>query len=305
MYAVHVEGVRSTLYEKQGGEMNDIESVVVTGASTGIGLATCKVLAEKGFRVFGTVRKQADADRLSEELGARFTPLRMDVTNDAEVQAAADTVKQALGNGRLCGLVNNAGIAVSGPALGLSMEELRWQLEVNLVAPLRVVQAFAPLLGTDGGRTGLPGRIVQISSVAGKIGPPFLGAYAASKHALEGLSESMRRELMLYGIDVITIGPGSVVTPIWDKAEAEDLGRFAGSDYEKIIARFSEYFIADGRRGLAPEAIGDAVYKALTVKRPKARYAVVPQRFKNWTLPRALPTRWLDALISKQLGLHK
>jgi len=278
-------------------------SVVVTGASTGIGCGIADVLLKKGFKVFGTVRKLADADRLSAEFGAAFTPLLMDVTDQPAVVRAAAQVSESLGTSNLAGLVNNAGICVAGPLLHLPLPELRRQLEVNLISPLLVTQAFANLLGTDRTREGSPGRIVNISSLGGKIGLPFLGAYAASKHGLEGMSESLRRELMLYGIDVIVIEPGYVNTPILDKAEAEGVGIYGGTDYGAILDRFGKFFIAEGRKGLPPRAIGEAVHTALTVRRPKVVYAVLQQRFKNWTLPMLLPKRTLDRVIAKQLGL--
>ncbi len=277
--------------------------VVVTGASTGIGWGIAGVLVRRGFKVFGTVRKQADADRLVSEFGDALTPLLMDVTDRQAVEQAAGQVRAWLGGRTLAGLVNNAGIAVGGPLLHLSEEAYRRQLEVNLIAPLMVTQAFAGLLGTDRAREGKRGRILNISSVGGKIGAPFLGAYAASKHGLEGMSESLRRELLLFGIDVIVIGPGSVVTAIWDKAEAEDLQPYRGTAYASSLESFSKYIIAEGRKGLAPEAVGEVVYTALTARKPKVRYAVVQQKFKNWTMPMLLPKRLLDRLIGKQAGL--
>ncbi len=279
------------------------KSVVVTGASTGIGWGIAGVLIRKGFKVFGTVRKQVDADRLQSEFGAAFTPLLMDVTDQPAVARAADQVREQLGQSNLTGLVNNAGIAVAGPLLHLPLAELRRQLEVNLVAPLLVTQAFAKLLGTDRAREGGPGRIVNISSVGGKMGAPFLGAYAASKHGLEGMSESLRRELMLYGIDVIVIEPGYVNTPILDKAEAENFETYRGTDYEVSLDHFAKMFIAEGRKGFPPRVIGEAVHTALTIRKPKVVYAVVQQKFKNWTFPMRLPKRLLDRLIGKRLGL--
>ena len=166
-----------------------------------------------------------------------------------------------------------------------------------------MIQAFAPLLGTDRGREGAPGRIVNISSVGGKVGLPFLGAYVASKHALEGMSESLRRELMLYGIDVIVIGPGAVATAIWDKAEGGEYGPYRTTDYGTILDRFAEYFITEGRKGLAPEAVGEVVYQALTAAKPKVRYAVVGKKLQDWTLPRLLPKRMVDRLIARQTGI--
>jgi short-subunit dehydrogenase len=120
---------------------------------------------------------------------------------------------------------------------------------------------------------------------------------------LEGMSESLRRELMLYGIDVIVIGPGAVVTAIWDKAEGEEYGPYRNTDYGTILDRFAEYFIAEGRKGLAPEVVGEAVYRALTAARPNVRYAVVGKKLQDWTLPRLLPKRMLDRLIGRQTGL--
>lgn len=285
--------------------MSAKRSVVITGASTGIGWATVKFLLGKGFRVFGTVRKQSDADRLSADFGKDFVPLLADVTDEAAVYQAAAQVREMLGTEKLAGLVNNAGVVVPGPLLHLKPSEMRRQMEVNLIGPLIVTQAFAPLLGSESGRTGQPGRIVQISSVVGKMGVPFVGAYASSKFALEGMSESLRRELMLYGIDVIVVGPGAVLTPIWDKGMADDYSGFDATDYGPLLQRFRDYFAAEAKHGLPAEQIGRAVHHALTASKPKTRYAVVPQRFKNWTVPRLLPKRLLDRLIGKQLGLVK
>src|SRR5262245_20603635 len=214
------------------GERSIMKSVVVTGASTGIGWATAKLLLDKGFRVFGSVRKQADADRLKGEFGANFTPLIFDVTDEPAVLAAAREVRAALNGEKLAGLVNNAGIAVTGPVLGLSVDDYRRQMDVNVIGPIIATQAFAPLLGADTSLKGPPGRIVMISSVAGRNGNPFSSAYCASKHAIEGFAESLRRELMLFGIDVIIIAPGPVKTPIWSKGqEATDVSRYQNSPY--------------------------------------------------------------------------
>ena len=203
-----------------------MRSVVITGASTGIGWATAKLLLERGFRVFGSVRKQADADRLKGEFGANFTPLIFDVTDEAAVLAAAREVRDALNGETLAGLVNNAGIAVAGPVLELSADEFRRQMDVNVIGPIIATQAFGPLLGADPSLKGPNGRIVMISSVAGKNGNPLTAAYAASKHAIEGLSESLRRELMLFGIDVIIVAPG--------RGEDADLEQGRGGRYLRL-----------------------------------------------------------------------
>jgi NAD(P)-dependent dehydrogenase (short-subunit alcohol dehydrogenase family) len=243
-----------------------MKSVVVTGVSTGIGWGITKVLIQKGFRVFGSVRKTADAERLSREFGGNFVPLIFDVTDEPAVQTAAQQVREQLKGETLFGLVNNAGIAVPGPLIYLSTDEFRNQLEVNLVSVLIVTKAFVPLLGTDRSLHGKPGRIINVSSAGGKNGGPFLGAYSASKHGLEGFSESLRRELILYGIDVIIIGPGSVATPIWDKAEQMDISPYEKTEFFEAAMRVQKYMINDGRNGYPPEKVGEVTLEALTYK---------------------------------------
>jgi len=279
-----------------------MKSVVVTGVSTGIGWGTVKVLTKNGFHVFGSVRKGADGEKLKAEFGDAFTPLVFDVTDEAAVAAAAAQVREALQGQTLSGLVNNAGIAAPGPLLFQSIDEFRNQLEVNITGQLIVTQAFAPLLGADTDMKGTPGRIVMISSDAGKNGTPFLGAYTASKHGLEGMAESLRRELMLYGIDVIIVGPGAVATKIWDKAEEVDVSRYQNTAYAPILDRFKNFMLTSGRKGLPREKLGRAVLKALTTAKPKTRYAVVPGRLINWTIPQLLPRRMVDRMIAGRLG---
>ena len=279
-----------------------MQSVVVTGVSTGIGWAITKVLIQHGFRVFGSVRKTEDADRLSKEFGPAFAPLFFDVTDEATVQAAAEQVRERLNGKTLLGLVNNAGIAVPGPLIHLPTDDFRRQLEVNLVGVLIVTKAFVPLLGSDRSLRGKPGRIINMSSVSGKTGYPFLGAYAASKHGLEGFSESLRRELMLYGIDVIIIGPGSVATPIWDKAGEVDLSPYENTDYMEIARRVRGNMIQNGKNGLPVEKLGEVTWHALTTPRPRVRYAVVPANSVRRILQRLLPSRILDRIIARNLG---
>jgi NAD(P)-dependent dehydrogenase (short-subunit alcohol dehydrogenase family) len=280
-----------------------MKTVVVTGASTGIGWGCVKVLIASGFRVFGSVRKQADADRLSQEFGSTFTPLLFDVTDDAAVAAGARQVEAALGGKTLSGLVNNAGIAVPGPLLHLRIDDFEHQLTVNVTGQLIVAQAFPPLLGVDRSREGTPGRIVMASSVGGKNAMPFLGAYSASKFALEGMSESLRRELIPFGVDVIIVAPGTVATPIWDKADTVDLTPFADSPYAAALTKLKAFMVANGRKGLPPERLGDTVKAALTVSKPKTRYTVAPNPLQN-LMANTLPKRIVDRIIARQLGLQ-
>ncbi len=278
-------------------------SVVITGVSTGIGHAAAQVLVAKGFHVFGSVRKAADAERLQSECGDNFTPLLFDVTDQAAVEQAAAQVAEALGDENLAGLVNNAGIAVPGPLVELPVDQFRHQLEVNLVGTFIVTQAFAPLLGVSPDRLGQPGRIINISSMAGVRALPFVGPYSASKFGMEGYSESLRRELLLYGVDVIIIGPGPVQTPIWDKAGDEDTSAYKDSPYLDILTRFSRAFIEEGRNGYPAELLGDLIHHALTTPKPKVRYPAVKGRALEKLLMRLVSKRTVDRLVGKRLGL--
>lgn len=280
-------------------------AVVVTGASTGIGRAAVAKAVREGAHVFASVRKQADVDGLRSEFGDAVTPLLFDVADEAAVRAGASQVAQALGGRRLWGLVNNAGIAVPGPLLHLDTEDMRRQFEINLFGVHNVTRAFADLLGADPDRTGAPGRIVMISSVGGQNGAPFVGPYAASKFALEGYSQSLRRELMLYGIDVIVIGPGAIATPIWDKAEQEDLKRFSNTAYAPMVERVADYMVKQGKVGLPASDVGDLIWHCLSDPKPKTRYHILRNPFMDRTLPRLMNPRTVDKVIAKRLGFPK
>ena len=282
-----------------------MKSVVVTGVSTGIGWGITKILIQQGFRVFGSVRKTQDAERLSREFGELFAPLLFDVTDEAAVQAAARQVREQLNGETLFGLVNNAGIATPGPLIHLPTEDFRYQLEVNLVSVLIVTKAFAPLLGVDRSLRGEPGRIINISSVSGKSAFPFAGAYAASQHGLEGFSETLRRELILYGIDVIVIGPGPIATPIWDKGEQADTSLYANTDYVESGRRAQDYMLRSGKNGLPPETVGEVVWHALTTHNPRVRYAVVGRDALRRFVISFVPKRLVDRFIAKSLGFIK
>jgi NAD(P)-dependent dehydrogenase (short-subunit alcohol dehydrogenase family) len=277
-----------------------MKSVVITGASTGIGWATVKLLLDRGFRVFGSVRNQPDADRLKSEFGANFTPLLFDVTDEAAVLAAAREVRSALNGETLAGLVNNAGIGVAGPVLEISADAFRRQMEVNVIGPIISTQAFGPLLGSDPSLKGPKGRIVMISSVAGKNGNPLASAYAASKHAVEGFSESLRREMMLFGIDVIIIAPGPVKTPIWGKTDKTELA--ANSPFAPALVKIRAFTKHLSEIGLPPEKIAERIFEALTSANPKVRYQITPDPMRHLIMS-VLPKRTVDKLIAKRLGL--
>lgn len=281
------------------------KTALVTGVSSGIGRAVAKSLIDDGWRVFGSVRKSIDASDAQEALGAAFTPLIFDVTDNDAIKASARQVSDALQGRTLEGLVNNAGIAVAGPLQYLPLEELEKQFDVNVYGPLRVVQAFAPLLGVDPSRQGSPGRIVNISSVAGKMAAPFLGPYAMSKHALEAMSDSLRRELTAHGIDVVTVGPGAIVTPIWAKADEIDVEQYRQTEHYGALKTLRSRMRETGENGLPPEAVGDLVRRILNGDARRTRYAILRNKFALWTLPRMLPKRWVDKLIAKRFDIKQ
>lgn len=278
------------------------KSAVVTGVSSGIGRAIAKSLVDAGWRVFGSVRKEKDAEDAKTALGANFTPLLFDVTDEAAIRREADKVAASLGDMTLRGLVNNAGIAVAGPVGYLDLEDLKRQMDINLYGPIRMTQAFLPLLGADHVRKGPPGRIVNMSSVAGKIASPFMSPYAMSKHALEAMSESLRRELMVHGIDVAIVGPGAIKTPIWAKADELDVDRYAGTEYHADLVRMKTMMQTFGNEGLDADEVGKLVLDILTTARPKTRYAILRNKFSMWTLPNLMPKRMVDGFIAKRFG---
>jgi NAD(P)-dependent dehydrogenase (short-subunit alcohol dehydrogenase family) len=280
-----------------------VKSVVVTGVSSGIGWGTAKVLLGHGVRVFGSVRRQADADRLQAEFGELFTPLLFDVTDEAAVREAAAQVAGALGGQTLGGLVNNAGASLTAPLSEQPIADFRKQLDINLVGPMIVTQAFLPQLGTNRALRGKPGRIVNVSSIGARLTPPFLGAYVASKAGLEGLSHSLRRELTPYGVKVVIVAPGSVATPIWDKGEA-DLERWAGHPvYGAPLRTFAATIMQGGRRGHTPQQLGAAIWTALSVPNPAIRYAPGPESALTRLALRLMPGHLFDRLLTRQLGL--
>ena len=279
------------------------KTAVVTGVSTGIGRAIAKTLIDAGWRVFGSVRKEKDAAEASAALGANFTPLLFDVTDDAAIRRAAEKVEKALGGRTLDALINNAGIAVAGPVGYLDLEDLKRQMDINVYGPIRVTQAFLPMLGADHSRRGAPGRIINMSSVAGKMASPFMGPYAMSKHALEAMSESLRRELIKHGIDVIIIGPGAIKTPIWAKADELDVDRYRNTEYFEDLSRMKDMMQAYGDQGLEAEDVGKLALHILTAEKPKTRYPILKNKFAMWTLPNLLPKRMVDKAILKRFGM--
>ena len=265
--------------------------MVVTGASTGFGAAIVRHVAGRGFRVFGTVRRAEDEAALER---AGVTAVRMDVTDTASIARARKQVERALAGAPLAGLVNNAGIPAAGPLELFPLDELRRILEVNLVGAVAVTQTFLPLIKAS------RGRIVNMSSIAGRGALPFLGPYAASKFGLEAISDSLRRELLPFGVKVIVIEPGSFKTAIWSKVEAMDLRRYAGTPYERVLDRFRRGALRDAEQAPPPDKVVRAVWRALSARRPPLRVIVTPHGWVD-RIPLWLPDRWLDWLIYRVL----
>lgn len=282
--------------------MSRMKSLVITGVSTGIGHAAAAEFLRCGWQVYGSVRTAEDAARLQQELGPAFTPLLFDVTDSAAIAEAAALVTARLDGAGLHALVNNAGIVLPGPLQHMPLADFRAQLEVNLIGLLDVTQQFLPLLGARAGATQPPGRIINISSVSGRIGYPFMGGYAASKHGLEGLSDVLRRELLLYGIDVVVIEPGTTRTPIKDKY-ARQIGQYADTAYGRLLGGVEKQLAEREVSGLPVEKVVGVIVTAVESPRPKTRYAVPRKWFSGWFLPRLLPDRWLDRFVARRLNL--
>lgn len=281
-----------------------MKTVLITGASTGIGRSAAEYLASRGWQVFAGIRKAQDGEALI-AANEQIKPILLDVTNPEQVNAAVETIRAVLAGQKLAGLVNNAGIANMGPLALQPLDQFKAHFDVNVFGLLRASQAFAPLLGMDETLAGPPGRIINITSVGGRLASPFLGAYTATKHAVESMTDSLRRELVLFGIDTIAIGPGAVRTPIWDKAEQDNRANpYSNSPWARAIEKFSETMLEGGRTGLDPEIIAKTIETALTAAKPKARYAPVPNKLTNFTLPMLLPKRMIDRFFWKRFGLQ-
>jgi NAD(P)-dependent dehydrogenase (short-subunit alcohol dehydrogenase family) len=272
-------------------------TVLVTGASTGIGEATVLHLKALGFDAVGAVRKDEDAVRL-EARGVRT--VRIDVTDAGQIAAARDE----LGDVPLAGLVNNAGIAVAAPLEFLPVDRLREQLEINLIGQMAVTQAFLPALRRA------RGRIVMVSSIGGRVALPLVSAYNASKFGLEGMSDSLRRELRSHGVDVVLVEPGGVKTPIWNKAEelADDMLEDIPPEAETLYGKLIEAVRTGTRRiatdtGSEPIAVAEVIGEALSADRPRTRYLVGRDAKMRAALAKVLPDRLFDRMIARAMGI--
>jgi NAD(P)-dependent dehydrogenase (short-subunit alcohol dehydrogenase family) len=292
--------------------IDDISSVLITGSSTGIGEACAIEFHRRGFRVFAGVRREIDGQRLVEQTSSRLVPVLLDVTRTDAIAQALKTVTEATGGAGLAGLINNAGITVAFPLEFLPMDEFRRQLEVNLVGQLALTQVMLPLLRTA------RGRIVNISSISGRVAAPYVGAYAASKHALEAMSDSLRVELRNLGVKVSLVEPGDVDTPIWQKSREladqlrdrmlEEVGEGSVSEevrenYAKDIKAMRAATAKFADKAMPVDRVVRAVVHAVCARRPKTRYPLGAKTLGTVFVLRFLPDKIRDWIVCRNLGM--
>jgi len=286
-------------------KINEVKSksVFITGASTGIGKACAIHLDAIGFRVYAGIRQNKDAEELRKIASDGLVPIHLDVTDQESIKATIDTLSDSVGDKGLDGLVNNAGIAITGPMEFLPIEELRRQFEINVFGQVAVTQAFLGLLRQA------RGRIVNISSISGQVALPFLGPYASSKFALEAISDALRVELRPWGIHVILIEPGRIATPIWEKSlekaneNMQALPPQGKELYGSILEFARESMMNPSRSMLTVETVAEVIERALTTKNPKPRYAVGRKAGRRILLFKLLPTWLRDKMMAQRMGL--
>jgi NAD(P)-dependent dehydrogenase (short-subunit alcohol dehydrogenase family) len=283
--------------------MAEKKTIVITGASTGIGEACALYLRGKGFRVIAGVRKKTDGDRLLQAASGDIEPLHIDVTESYTISSAAKQVADVVGERGLAGLVNNAGISVAGALELIPIEALREQLEVNLIGQVAMTQAFLPLIRRASG------RIVNMGSISGRFASPLLGPYAMSKFGLRAFSDSLRRELHPWGIHVSLVEPGAIATPIWEKSTKRAASTFQDFDektrelYAPLFTPMRELVKKSSEEAIPAEEVAKAVHHALVSEKPRTHYLV--GRDAKWTARMVwlLPHRVMDWMIRKKLGL--
>ena len=279
--------------------------VVITGASSGIGAACALHLDQLGFQVFAGVRTDHDGRALQSHASARLVPIMLDVTQENSICAARDVVAMRVASAGLSGLVNNAGFALAGPLELLPIADLRKQLEVNVIGQVAMSQAFLPLLRQA------RGRIVNMSSIAGRAATPFLGAYSSSKFALESLSDALRCEVRPWGVSVSLVEPGAVQSEIWERSRTHAEAVFSQTRPDQLalykiqLEKLRELTVKVQRRAIPAVDVAKVVAQALTATRPKTRYLVGYDAQFRAFLKFWLPDRMQDAMLEWYLGLPR
>ena len=273
------------------------KSILITGCSTGIGAALVLEYLKQGFIVFGSIRDKKMEPLLKKKYGNNFIPLVFDVTNYSQISKAYKKVKLKLRGANLGILINNAGIAQLGPVEHISSEEFDLHLRTMVLGAFNCVQIFLPLLGTQNRLT--PGKIINISSGGGSIGQPFMASYCSSKHALEGFSESLRRELLIYGIKVIIIAPRAFKTAIWEKSNVDKRASdFRKTVYSQAFSKFTGFIKDASKEGQDVKVLARKIYKISTLTKPKVKYSMGPSGLQFFLI-RTLPKKLIDKILGK------
>ena len=283
-----------------------MRTVLITGVSTGIGKSIAIKLLENNFYVIGTVRRTEDARELESLFKDKFKSIILDVTDKEAIYNSVEKVKEFLDKNEsyLCSIINNAGIAIGGPLRYLDIEIYKKQFEVNFFGLINITKAFLDLL-IESNNYPLKNKIINIGSISGKRAYPFVGPYTASKFALEGLTDSLRRELLIHDIDVILIQPGPIKTAIWDKVPDIEDNPFLKTEYGNSLRKFAQTYIEMGNKGLNPDIIANRTINILQTNRPKTRYVITPNKLINYLIPGFLPDRWVDKITARILNLTK
>jgi short-subunit dehydrogenase len=284
-----------------------MRAVLITGVSSGIGESIAdELLSADEFIVIGSVRNIDDAKILKDKY-KNFYEVIFDVTNKDAILKGKIEVERILkeNNSYLSCLINNAGIAVGGPVRYLDVDFFRHQFEVNFFGLIEVTKIFLDLL-IDSNKYKMKNKIINIGSISGKRSYPFVAPYTSSKHALEGFSDSLRRELMIHELDVILLEPGPIKTPIWDKVPDIEKNPFLNTEYGESLRKFNKGYLKTVEAdGFPPKIIGEKVLNIMQTNTPKTRYVITPKIIKNYFIPGFLPDRWVDRMIGKMLGLIK
>ncbi len=276
-----------------------MKTIFITGISSGIGKAAAAAFLKRGDCVIGTVRDENSVSELKTQYPEKLLLVKIDLKNITSISELPEILNR-LSIEKIDILINNAGVAIAAPFQFQDFSEITETITINVLAVMKLTQVLIPsLLKSEGA------RIVNISSVSGKNGTPFLAGYCASKHAVEGFSESIRRELNIYGIKVILIGPGSIKTPIWDKGFEKIKSLYEHTIYKDSFDRFISFAMNEKQKALDPEDVVLDLFDASFSSSPQIRYSPVPRKLLNWTLPRLLPTRYFDLVSCRALGLMK
>lgn len=281
-----------------------MKSIFITGVSTGIGYDAVKHFLQLGYRVFGSVRGDVDVERLTQAFPENFTCLKFDVVDVVSIHLAVQKMKAELGDEHLTALVNNAGYALAGPMALLSDAAFRKQMEVNVYGARNVINAVLPLLGGTRNFSGVPGKVINISSISGVFNTPMNGAYCVSKHALESMTEVYRRELMIYGIQFSSIQPGPIESKLWEKND-DTLNEYFDSDYGNMAKNTAKIVSSAQRVTLPASVISHLIEKIIDAKKPKLSYVVHRNKFQIFVLTKLLPKFLIDRLIFKFLNKDK